>query len=89
LSSVIVYTGILCGFCDRAKGLLKEKNITFKEINIFEEPEKKDEMINLSGGRMTVPQIFIGNKHIGGWDDLYKLNNEGHLENILKSEGIE
>ena len=46
-------------------------------------------MINLSGGRMTVPQIFIGNKHIGGWDDLYKLNNEGHLENILKSEGIE
>ena len=88
MSKVVIYTGILCVFCNRAKKFFKEKNIQYKEINIFENPEKKDEMITLAEGRMTVPQIFIGNIHIGGWDDLYELDNKGDLIAILKNAGI-
>ena len=88
MAKVKIYTGFMCGYCTRAKKLLNDKNIDFTEINIFEEPEKKEEMLVLSNGRKTVPQIFIGKTHVGGWDDLNELQNSGNLDTILLNEGI-
>lgn len=79
---VVMYTSSLCGFCYKAKSLLKNRNITFDEINIDFEYENKKEMINRSKGKTTVPQIFFGNIHIGGYDDLLKLDRSNKLENL-------
>mgnify|MGYP001283345261 CR=1 FL=1 len=78
--NVIIYTNSLCGFCYSAKSLLKSKNIPFKEIDIDLDYEKRNEMIKKSGGRASVPQIFFKNHHIGGCDDLFKLEKENGLE---------
>ena len=83
---MVIYTGHLCGYCSMAKKLLKEKNIDFEEINIHNQYDKKEEMIELSGGRMSVPQIFYGEQHIGGCDDLYNMENNGELDKILSKE---
>ncbi len=88
MEKVTIYTGHMCGFCTRAKNFFNHKNIDFKEINIFDNPDKKKEMIVLSNGRQTVPQIFIGKTHVGGWDDLNELQNNGNLDAILLSKGI-
>ena len=71
-----------------AKNFLTKNNIDYKEINIHENPEKKEEMLKLSGGRLTVPQIFIGETYVGGWSDLYQLNNNKGINKILQKEGI-
>ena len=81
---IIIYTSSLCGFCYRAKSLLKKKNIPFKEIDIDLDYSKRNEMIKKSGGRTSVPQIFFKNHHIGGCDDLYKLEIDNGLENFVK-----
>ena len=77
---VIIYTSSLCGFCYRAKSLLKRKNIHYKEIDVDLDFEKKSEMVKKSNGRTSVPQIFFKNHHIGGCDDLFKLEEENGLE---------
>ena len=77
---VVIYTSSLCGFCYKAKSLLKRKNILFDEINVDINFEKKKEMINRSNGRTSVPQIFFDDLHIGGCDELYKLDQENGLE---------
>ena len=82
--NVIIYTSSLCGFSYRAKSLLKKKNIPFEEIDIDLDYNKRDEMIKKSGGRTSVPQIFYKNRHIGGCDDLYKLEEENGLEIFIK-----
>jgi len=66
-----------------AKNLLDSKNIAYQEINISVEKHKKDEMVRLAKGKTSVPQIFFGELHIGGFDDLYKLERENKLESIL------
>ena len=81
---VIIYTSSLCGFCYKAKSLLKRKNILFDEINIDMDYKKRDEMINRSNGKTSVPQIFFGDHHLGGCDELYKLENENGLEILNK-----
>ena len=78
--NVIIYTSSLCGFCYRAKSLLKRKSISFKEIDIDVDYEKRSEMIKMSNGRSSVPQIFFKNHHFGGCDDLFKLEQENGLE---------
>jgi len=78
--NIIIYTSSLCGFCYRAKSLLKSKKIPFEEIDIDLDYNKRNEMIKKSGGRTSVPQIFYKNHHIGGCDDLYKLEAENGLE---------
>ncbi len=88
MKEVIIYTGYLCGYCNMAKNFLTKNNIDYKEINIHENPEKKEEMLKLSGGRLTVPQIFIGDTYVGGWSDLYQLNNNEGINKILQKEGI-
>ena len=82
--NVIIYTSSLCGFCYRAKSLLKKKNIPFEEIDIDLDYNKRIEMIKKSGGRTSVPQIFYKNLHIGGCDDLYKLEEKNGLEIFIK-----
>ena len=83
-NTLVIYTSSLCGFCYKAKSLLKRKNILFDEINIDINYEKKEEMINRSNGKTSVPQIFFGDHHIGGCDELYKLENENGLEILNK-----
>jgi glutaredoxin 3 len=83
---MVIYTGHLCGYCSMAKKLLKEKNIDFEEINIHSQYDKKEEMIRLSGGRMSVPQIFYGGQYIGGCDDLYNMEHAGELDIIINKE---
>jgi len=83
-NTLVIYTSSLCGFCYKAKSLLKRKNILFDEINIDVDYEKREEMINRSNGKTSVPQIFFGDHHIGGCDELYKLEYENGLEILNK-----
>ncbi len=83
MKEILIYTKEICPYCVRAKSLLQRKGAVFKEIKITDEATR-DEMIKKSGGRMTVPQIFVGEAHIGGCDDLYALDAEGKLDKILK-----
>ena len=78
--NIIIYTSSLCGFCYRAKSLLKKKNIPFDEIDIDLDYNKKNEMIKKSGGSTSVPQIFFKDHHIGGCEDLFNLEKKNGLE---------
>ena len=77
---VLIYSSSLCGYCYQAKTLLKKKNISFQEIDVDEDFNKRKEMIAKSNGRTSVTQIFFGDIHIGGCDDLLKLEKIGKLE---------
>ena len=83
MASVEIYTKATCGFCMRAKKLLEIKRIAFDEYPVDGGGPKRDEMINRSGGRMTVPQIFIGGRHIGGCDDLFELERARKLDELI------
>lgn len=85
MSKVEIYTKFTCGFCFRAKALLEDKNVSFEETDITMGGKKREEMIQRSGGRTTVPQIFIGDRHIGGSDDLAALDRSGELDALLES----
>ena len=81
---VVIYTNSLCGFCYKAKSLLNQKKILFEEINIDLDNEKREEMVNRSNGKTSVPQIFFGNHHLGGYNELYNLEKENGLEILNK-----
>ncbi|MGB1586654.1 MAG: glutaredoxin 3 [Thermoplasmatota archaeon] len=81
--AIEMYTTSWCPYCNRAKALLAKKGQSVEEINIEEVDGARDIMVERSGGRMTVPQIFIGGKHIGGCDDLYALEAQGELDALL------
>jgi glutaredoxin 3 len=80
---VTIYTGHYCAYCNAAKRILDSKGVEYTEINIHDDPEKIEEMIERTK-RQTVPQIFIGDTHIGGFDDMAALNSEGKLDDILQ-----
>ena len=80
---VTVYTSDWCPYCRRAKELLSAKHVTFSEINVEDQPEFREEMIARSN-RRTVPQIFIGDQHIGGCDDLFELDRSGELDRLIQ-----
>ena len=82
-AKVVVYSTLLCPFCHRAKALLRKKGIAFTEIDVGMDCAKRSEMTERAHGRHTVPQIFIGNTHIGGCDDLHALEDEGKLDSLL------
>lgn len=83
MATITMYTTSWCPFCVRAKNLLQQKGVgTVTEINIEEVDGARDEMVAKSG-RMTVPQIFIGDTHVGGCDDLYALDQRGGLDELL------
>ncbi|HEY3732196.1 MAG TPA: glutaredoxin 3 [Steroidobacteraceae bacterium] len=73
-----------CPYCARARELLAGKGVAFREIDVDAQPEERETMIRRSGGRQTVPQIFIGQRHIGGSDDLYDLDAAGALDPLLR-----
>jgi glutaredoxin 3 len=81
--TVTVYTSGWCPYCERAKGLLKQKNVVFGEINVEDDGKFREEMIARSN-RRTVPQIFIGDRHVGGCDDLFELDRSGELDRIIQ-----
>ena len=80
-----IYTTGLCPYCYRAKKLLDDKGAAYDEFDIMFTPGKRDEMIKRSGGRRTVPQVFIGETHVGGYDDLAALDGSGGLDPLLQS----
>ncbi len=83
MKNVTVYMGPMCTYCDAEKRLLTKKNIPYKEINIAVEEDKMEEMIKKSNGKRTIPQIFIEDFHVGGYDELRTLENKGELDQLL------
>ena len=80
---VIMYSTAFCGYCQRARNLFERKGTAVREIKIDEDVRERDVMLKKSGGRRTVPQIFIGERHIGGYDDLAALDRAGELDPLL------
>jgi glutaredoxin 3 len=78
-----IYTTRYCGYCQSAKALLTRKGAPFSEIDVTSDPEGRSQMIKRANGRMTVPQIFIGATHVGGFDELYQLDRAGNLDPLL------
>ncbi len=85
MKDVVIYTGMMCGFCMRAKALLKSKNVPFREIDVSMNPAFRNEMIAKSGGRTSVPQIFANDEYVGDCDTLYTLDHSGELDVLLGS----
>ena len=85
MKTIEIYTSPLCGFCHAAKRLLNAKGVAFVEIDVLQQPERRQEMMNRANGRPTVPQIFVGEVHVGGYDDLSALENSGKLDPLLAS----
>jgi glutaredoxin 3 len=83
MKPVRIYTTPICPYCARAKSLLKKKGVEVEEIDVFMDAGAREEMEAKSGGGRTVPQIFIGDTHVGGCDDLYGLEREGKLDPLL------
>jgi glutaredoxin 3 len=83
MKAVTVYTRAFCPFCTHALALLQRKGVAVHEIDVGFDPEKKKEMIQRAHGRRTFPQIFVGDTHIGGCDDLHALERNGRLDPLL------
>jgi glutaredoxin 3 len=86
MARIEIYTTRLCGYCQSAKALLTRKGVTFSEIDVTGDRAARDRMVERANGRMTVPQIFIGTTHVGGYDDLYDLDRAGKLDPLLAAE---
>jgi glutaredoxin 3 len=83
MTNITIYTTPSCPYCHRAKGLLKRKNASFTEIDVSSDFAKREAMSKRANGRRTVPQIFIGETHVGGSDDLHELEYAGKLDALL------
>ncbi len=83
MANVVIYSSSYCPFCQRAKALLKQKGVNFKEVSVDMKPSVRKEMRQKAGGVNSVPQIWIGDDHIGGCDDLYALEAQGSLDPLL------
>ncbi|KUO58343.1 MAG: glutaredoxin [Alphaproteobacteria bacterium BRH_c36] len=81
---IVIYTTMFCPFCHRAKHLLNKKAVRYKEIDVTLRPVERLAMREKASGRNTVPQIFIGQIHVGGCDDLFALERDGRLDGLLK-----
>ena len=86
MTEIIMYSTGYCPYCDKARELLHQKNVSFTDIRVDLQPELREEMM-IKSGRKTVPQIFINGQHIGGCDDLYALDAQGKLDPLLKTRG--
>jgi glutaredoxin 3 len=86
VAKIEIYTTMLCPFCFRAKKLLDSKGVSYDEIDVTMNRAKRHDMMERAGGRHTVPQIFIGDRHVGGCDELYALDAAGKLDQLLEAE---
>ena len=84
MKSITIYTGPRCNYCDAAKRLLTRNNASYNEINIGKVDGAMDEMIRKANGKRTIPQIFFGDQHIGGYDEVRALEKENKLQDLLK-----
>lgn len=84
MAPITIYTRQFCGYCTAAKRLLRDKGLAFEEIDATNAPDKRQEMMTRSG-RYTFPQIFIGDRHIGGCDDLFALEARGGLDSLVQA----
>jgi glutaredoxin 3 len=82
-TDVTMYSTGWCPYCERARALLQRKGVACREVKVDEDPAQRDIMLQRSGGRRTVPQIFIGDRHVGGFDELYALDKAGELDKLL------
>lgn len=85
MAKIELYTTMFCPYCARARNLLQKKGVSFTDIDVMGDDDKREEMIARAGGRRTVPQIFIDGRHIGGSDELAALDREGKLDPLLGS----
>jgi len=85
MKHVEIYTTRTCPYCISAKSLLNKKGVSFTEIDVGSDMSLRDKMTNRANGRRTVPQIFIGDTHVGGCDDLYAADRAGKLDQLLTS----
>ena len=83
MTQVEIYTSPACGFCHAAKRLLSSKGVSFSEYDVSRDPALRQTMLSRANGRHTVPQIFIGEDHVGGCDDLFALERAGKLDRML------
>lgn len=83
MKQVEIYTSPLCGYCHAAKRLLTQKGVSFAEIDVSRDLQKRGEMMDRANGRHTVPQIFVGETHVGGYDDVSALERAGKLDPLL------
>jgi glutaredoxin 3 len=86
MAKIEIYTTLICPYCNSAKELLTKKGVSYSEIRIEGNPDKMKEAKRRSGGRMTVPQIFINDVHVGGFDELSALDRAGELDRILEND---
>jgi glutaredoxin 3 len=82
---VVIYVAGWCPYCQRARGLLSQKGVQFREVDVDDDPKLRQEMIARSG-RRTVPQVFIGETHVGGCDDLFALDARGELDRLIQGD---
>ena len=84
MKRVIVYSSPFCPYCYMAKKLLRGKDVAFEEVDVMMHPRRRTEMTERAGGRTSVPQIFIGECHVGGYDDMVALDEKGELDPLLR-----
>ena len=80
---VVMYSTTWCPYCERARALMHRKSIAFHEIKVDENPSERETMMARTGGRRTVPQVFIGDRHVGGFEELYAIDKSGELDSLL------
>lgn len=83
VAKVEIYTTSSCPFCVRAKSLLKSKGVAYTEIDVTDDDAMRDKMVEMSGGRRTVPEIFVNGAIVGGYEELRALNDRGELDKLL------
>lgn len=83
MADIVIYSTTYCPYCQRAKDLLKRKGQTYREIDVTDDEKLRNDMVEKAGGKRTVPQIFIDGRHVGGFDDLNRLDKEGNLDLLL------
>jgi glutaredoxin 3 len=86
-AEIVMYSTTFCPYCERARALFKRKGVSYREIKVDDDPSQRAVMLQKSGGRRTVPQIFIGDRHVGGFDDLNALDRAGGLDPLLGMTG--
>lgn len=83
MTRIEIYTTAICPYCVSAKRFLQQKGLGYEEVRVDTDPARREEMLARSGGRRTVPQIFINDTHVGGFDDLVAVDRAGHLGDLV------
>jgi glutaredoxin 3 len=84
MAEVTIYTTVFCPYCTAARALLQDKGVDFTDIDVTGRPDERRALVELAGGRTTVPQVFIDGQAIGGYDELAELDREGRLDAMLR-----